>query len=130
VGTIFLAEFPQRNQWFARKRTDCMRRPRAEGFGQKLLMSTQATLHRLEAMAMKLITEARVESEDAELLREPIRLAVAGRDDGDLKHLGKGRALMAAAHSALLSNQATQWLATQDYCRRGFTPLRPRRSSV
>jgi hypothetical protein len=77
---------------------------------------------------MKLIIEARVESEDAELLREPIRLAVVGRDDGNLEHLGfsleEGRALMAAAQSALVSNQATQWLATQDYCRRCFTPLR------
>ena len=71
---------------------------------------------------MKLIIEARVECTDSDLRREPIRLAVLDRIDDDLEQLGltleEGRALLAAAQSALISSHTEQWLATQDYCRR------------
>jgi hypothetical protein len=47
--------------------------------------------------------------------------------DNDLEQLGltleEGRELLAAAQSALVSSQAEQWLATEDYCRRCCTPL-------
>jgi len=76
---------------------------------------------------MKLIIEARVECTDSDLRREPIRLAVLDRIDDDLEQLGltleEGRALLAAAQSALISSHTEQWLATQDYCRRCCTPL-------
>jgi hypothetical protein len=49
-------------------------------------------------------------------------LAVLDRIDDDLEQLGltleEGRALLAAAQSALISRHTEQWLATQDYCRR------------
>jgi hypothetical protein len=58
--------------------------------------------------AMKLIIEARVECTDSDLRREPIRLAVLDRMDDDLEQLGltleEGRALLAAAQSALISS--------------------------
>jgi hypothetical protein len=78
---------------------------------------------------MKLIIEARMEDEDAELPREPVRLAVIDRiDDDDLEQLGlsldEGRALMTAAQSAVVSSQTMNWLLKNDYCRRCFTPLR------
>jgi hypothetical protein len=79
-------------------------------------------------MTMKLIIEARVESNDDESQRGPIRLAVIERNDDDLEHLGfsleECRSLMAAAQSVVVSNHVTQWLSTLDYCRCCFTPLR------
>jgi hypothetical protein len=42
-GAYRIAEFSERNQWFARNCTDCTRCPRAEGLGQKLLTSTHST---------------------------------------------------------------------------------------
>jgi hypothetical protein len=62
---------------------------------------------------MRVIIEARVESNDAGAQLEPIRLAVIERDDDDLETVGlsldEGRALMAAAQSAVVSNQATRY---------------------
>jgi hypothetical protein len=55
---------------------------------------------------MKLIIEARVEC------TEQLGLT-----------LEEGRALQAAAQSALISSHTEQWFATQDYCRRCCTPL-------
>jgi hypothetical protein len=76
---------------------------------------------------MRLIIEARVEGAESDLQPEPTRLAVLDRMDDDLEQLGltseEGRKLLAAAQSALVSSQAQQWLATEDYCRRCRTPL-------
>ncbi len=66
--------------------------------------------------AMKLIIEARVECTDSDLRREPIRLAVLDRIDDDLEQLGltleEGRALLAAAQSALISSHTELWLVS------------------
>jgi hypothetical protein len=68
-----------------------------------------------------------VELAESDLQPEPRRLAVLDRMDDDLEQLGltleEGRELLAAAQSALVSSQAEQWLATEDYCRRCCTPL-------
>jgi hypothetical protein len=76
---------------------------------------------------MRLIIEARVELAESDMQPEPRRLAVLDRMDDDLEQLGltleEGRELLAAAQSALVSSQAEQWLATEDYCRRCCTPL-------
>jgi hypothetical protein len=77
---------------------------------------------------MKLIIEARLESADPHLLREPIRLVSINRPDDDLEHLGlsieEGPELMAAAQAAAVSNHVANWLNTQDYCRNCCTPYR------
>jgi hypothetical protein len=58
---------------------------------------------------MKLIIEARLESAEPYLQCEPIRLASIDRPNDDLERLGlsleEGRELMAAAQSAVVSNQ-------------------------
>jgi len=63
---------------------------------------------------MKVIIEARLESADPRLLREPIRLVSINRPDDDLAHLGlsleEGCELMAAAQAAALSNHVANWL--------------------
>jgi len=76
---------------------------------------------------MKLVIEARLESEDSHAPSEPIKIAVLDRPDEDLDQLGltleEGRELLAAAQSALIFRQAARWLETADYCRCCFTPL-------
>ena len=58
---------------------------------------------------MKLIIEARVESDGVESTNVPIPLAVIQRHDDDLEQLGlslaEGRELLAATQSALVSSQ-------------------------
>jgi hypothetical protein len=77
---------------------------------------------------MKLIIEGRLESADPHLQREPVRLISINRPDDDLEHLGlsleEGRALMAAAQAAAVSNHVANWLNMRDYCRHCHTPYR------
>ena len=77
---------------------------------------------------MKLIIEARLESADPHLQREPLRLASIERPNDDLERLGlsleEGREQMAAAQSAVVSNHVADWLTRRDYCRHCCTPFR------
>ena len=77
---------------------------------------------------MKLIIEARLESDGIEATDISIPLAVIERHDDVLEELGlslaEGRDLLAATQSALVSNQAATWVSTQDYCHNCYTVLR------
>ena len=82
---------------------------------------------------MRLIIEARMIGEGATSAVEAVTLAEIERDDHDLTEFGlslaEGRALLAAAQSALVKHQAFSWLQAETSCPRCHAPLRHKDSA-
>ena len=77
---------------------------------------------------MRLIIEARMIGEDASPTAEVLTLTEIERDNHDLTEFGlslaEGRALLAAAQSALVQHQASSWLRAEAACPNCHAQLR------